>query len=67
MTGDIELFEAIVRRSATSVLHAPLFRLDGGALRRVSTGEVETGHIASLEAMSPWREAMMMPKARAVL
>lgn len=65
MNGHIDLFEAIVIRGPGHVVHAPLFRIDGGPLRRVNGGEVETGKVYSISKMDEWRAAEIMPLARA--
>lgn len=64
MNGHIDLFEAIVIRAPGHVVHAPLFRLDNGPLCRVNGGGVETGTVHSIEKMSEWRAAEIMPLAR---
>ncbi len=69
MPCHIELFEAIVvgeERGLHWALHMPVFRLNDGLLRRVSTGEVVCGRIHSMQLVSPWREADLMPLARRV-
>lgn len=59
----IELFEAVVKRSPW-VLHVPLFRVDGGPLRRLDGGAPETGDVVGLAPMTGLRAARNMPWAR---
>ncbi|MCB1520939.1 MAG: hypothetical protein KDJ37_10235 [Hyphomicrobiaceae bacterium] len=59
----LEVFEGVVRR-APWVLHVPLFSVDGGPLRRLDGGEVETGDIVGLAPMVGLRAERNRPWAR---
>ncbi len=69
VSGDIAFYEAVVQRSWSDggTLQAPLFRVDGGPLRRAVNGEVEMGIIKSIEPMIEERSAMLMPPVRELL
>ncbi len=69
MSGDVVFYEAVVQRSWSDggTLQAPLFRIDGGPLRRAVNGEAEMGIIKSIEPMREERQAMLMPLVRELL
>lgn len=69
VSGDVVFYEAVVQRSWSDggTLQAPLFRVDGGPLRRAVNGEAEMGIIKSIEPMQEERQAMMMPLVRELL
>lgn len=63
MRGDIELREAVIVTADGWALQAPLYRVDGGAWRRVSNGHPPS-RIIKTEPMSEWRQAEFMGQAR---
>lgn len=69
VSGDVVFYEAVVQRSWSDggTLQAPLFRVDGGPLRRAVNGEAEMGIIKSIEPMREERQAMVMPLVRELL
>jgi hypothetical protein len=69
MSGDVVFYEAVVQRSWIDggTLQAPLFRIDGGPLRRAVNGEIEMGIIKSIEPMREERQTMLMPLVRQLI